>query len=144
MTRKAAEKDPAGTAGKHRPRALGIIIAICILILLVVILAATEPFAHLFHRLADNFLYNNYHHYLSCSELPDQEGVEKTVDEHSETVEKIKNINPEDVEFIIDSWNCPGKASIVIYYASKGQRSQIDEILPDKTFFGIPISLINR
>lgn len=115
MTGKAAEKDPAGTAGKHRLRALGIKIAICILILLVVILAATEPFTHLFHRLADIFLYNNYHHYLSCSDLPDLESAEKAVAEHSETVEKIKNINPDDVEFIVDSWNCPGKASIVIY-----------------------------
>lgn len=113
-------------------------------LLLIVILVISEPFTHLFHRLADNFLYNNYHHYLSCSDLPDLDEVEKVVAEHSEIVEKIKNINPDDVEFIIDSWRCPGKASITIYYASKDQRSQIDEILPDKTFFGIPISLINR
>lgn len=116
---------------------------IFVLLLLVVILVISEPSTHLFHRLADNFLYNNYHHYLSCSDLPDLDEVNKIVTKHSETVEKIKNINPNDVEFIIDSWTCPGKASINIYYASQNQRIQIDEILPDKTFFGVPISLIN-
>ena len=115
-----------------------------ILLLVVVILVISEPFTHLFHRLADNYLYNNYHHYLSCSDLPALDEVEKAVAEHSETVEKIERINPDDVEFIIDSATCPGKASITIYYASKDQRSQIDKILPDKTFFGIPLTLINR
>ncbi len=117
---------------------------ICIVLLIVVILVVSERFTHLFHRLADNLLYNNYHHYLSCSDLPELGDVEKVVAEHSEIVEKIKNVSPDDVEFIIDSSTCSGKASIIIYYASRNQRSQIDEILPDKTFFGIPISLINR
>lgn len=126
--------------GKMKPLKTVIFVSL----LLVVILVISEPSTHLFHRLADNFLYNNYHHYLSCSDLPDLDEVEKLVAEHSEIVEKIKNINPDDVEFIIDSWTCPGKASITIYYASKDQRFQIDEILPDKTFFEIPISLINR
>jgi len=118
--------------------------AIFVLLLVVVILVVSEPFTHLFHRLADNLLYNNYHHYLSCSDLPDLDEVEKVIAEHSEIVEKIKNVNPDDVEFIIDSRTCPGKASIIIYYASKDQRFQIDKILPDKTFFGIPVSLISR
>ncbi len=112
-------------------------------ILVVVILVIFEPSTYLFHRLADNHLYNNYHHYLSCSDLPDLDQVEKVVAEHSEIVEKMKNINLDDVEFIIDSWTCSDKASITIYYASKDQRFQIEEFLLDKTFFGIPISLIN-
>jgi hypothetical protein len=111
--------------------------------LVVVILLVSEPYTHLFHRLADNLLYNNYHHYLPCSNLPDLVEVENVVAEHSEMVEKIKNVNPDNVEFIIDSWTCPGKASITISYASRDQRSKIDEILPDKTFFGIPVSFIN-
>ncbi|NLV75216.1 MAG: hypothetical protein GXY52_11145 [Chloroflexi bacterium] len=120
------------------------LIPVAILLLVVVILAVSEPSTHLFHRLVDNLLYNNYHHYLSCSDLPDIDKVEKTVAEHSEIVEKIKNVNPDHVEFMVDSWTCPGKGSITIYYASTDQRSQIDQILPDKTFFGIPVTLINR
>lgn len=119
-------------------------IVIYVLLLVIVILAVSEPFTHLFHRLADKLLYNNYHHYLPCSDLPDLDEVEKAVSEHSEIVEEIINVNPDDVEFIIDSWTCPGKASITIYYSSADQRAEIDEILSDKSFFGIPISLINR
>lgn len=114
------------------------------LLIIIIILVISEPFTHLFHRIADNLIYNNYHHYLSCSDIPELTEVEKTIEQHKDVVEKIKSIDPENVEFIIDSWTCPGKASIIIYYASRDQRSQIDKILPDKNFFGVPISLINR
>ena len=111
---------------------------------LIVITIATEPLTHFYHRIADDLIYNNYHHYLPCSSLPDLAKVEETVSLHRDIVKEIENINPSNIEFLIDSTTCPGKASIVIYYASRQDRSQIDKILPDKSFFGVPLTLINR
>ena len=114
--------------------------------ILAVIIAAlvSEPFTHLFHRIADNLIYNNYHHYLPCSALPELSEVEDIVVQHTDVIEQIENLSPGNIEVLIDSMNCPGKASIIINYASREESKMIEEILLDKTFFGIPISLINR
>ncbi len=93
-----------------------ILLALVALILLAVI---TEPFTNLYHRAADHFLYNNYRHYVSCANLPTLAEVESIVAAHSDTVAQIQAIDPENVEVIIDSTTCPGKGSIVIYYASR-------------------------
>lgn len=114
------------------------------LLAVIVIAVASEPFTHFFHRIADNLIYNNYHHYLPCSSLPELAEVEKIVAQHNEVIEEIKNLNPENIEVMIDSMTCPGKASIIIYYSTREESSKIEEILPDKTFFGVPISMINR
>lgn len=117
-----------------------------VLALLAIVFAAavTEPYTKLFHRMADVLIYNNYRHYLPCSDLPELGKVEDIVAQHPEAIEQIESLSPGNIEVVIDSMTCPGKASIVIYYASAEERERIDEMLPDKTFFGVPISLINR
>jgi len=114
------------------------------LLVVVIVFMASEPFTHLFHRIADALIYNNYHHYLPCSSLPMLGDVEKIVTQHSDVLERIQNLDPSIIQVVTDTWTCPGKASIIVYYATHDQSTQIKEILPDKTFFGIPLSLINR
>lgn len=117
---------------------------IFVLLALVAMAVLTEPFTHFFHRIADTLIYDNYHHYLPCSSLPELTEVENVVSQHKDVVADITNLNPENIEFIIDYTTCPGKASIIIYYASNEERTKIQDFLPENTFFGVPISMINR
>jgi len=120
-------------------------IKIIIVFLAIIIIAmVTEPFTHLFHRIADTLIYNNYHHYLPCSALPELSEVESVVAQHTDVIDKIENLSPGNIEVVIDSITCPGKASIIIFYASKEESKLIKELLTDKTFFGVPYSMINR
>ncbi|HQB32159.1 MAG TPA: hypothetical protein PLI19_02390 [Erysipelotrichaceae bacterium] len=113
--------------------------------IIIIFAIVTEPYTKWYHRLADILVYNNYNHYLPCSALPELSEVEEIVLLHQDVIEQIENLSSEgNIEVVIDSLTCSGKGSIIIYYASKAERKLIDEILPDKTFFGIPISLINR
>lgn len=114
------------------------------LLAIVFVAVVTEPCTKLFHRVADVLIYNNHRHYLPCSDLPELGEVEDIVAQHPEAIEQIESLSPGNIEVVIDSMTCPGKASIIIYYASAEERERIDEMLPDKTFFGVPISLINR
>lgn len=120
-------------------------IKIIIVFLAIIIIAmVTEPFTHLFHRIADTLIYNNYHHYLPCSALPELSEVESVVAQHTDVIDKIENLSPGNIEVVIDSITCPGKASIIIFYASKEESKLIKELLTDKTLFGVPYSMINR
>ncbi|HPX31920.1 MAG TPA: hypothetical protein PLT36_00240 [Erysipelotrichaceae bacterium] len=111
----------------------------------IIVVIITEPSTKWYHRLTDILIYNNYNHYLPCSALPELNEVEEIVFQHQDVIEQIENLSLEgNIEVMIDSITCQEKGSIIIYYASKAERKLIDEILPDKTFFGIPVSLINR
>lgn len=115
-----------------------------ILLILLVLAVVTEPFTHLYHRLADTLIYNNYRHYLPCRALPDLAEVEAVVAAHADLIARIEAVSPGTVDIEIDSLSCAGKGSVVIYYASKADRERIEAILPERDFFGVPLSLINR
>lgn len=117
---------------------------IIVFLAIIIIAIVSEPFTHLFHRIADTLIYNNYHHYLPCSALLELSEVESLVAQHTDAIEQIENLSPQNIQLVIDSMTCPGKASIIIFYASKEESKLIKEALTDKTFFGVPISLINR
>ncbi len=118
--------------------------AILILFALALAAVVTEPYTKLCHRVADVLIYNNHRQYLPCSDLPELGEVEDIAAQRPEVIEQIGGLSPGNIEVVIDSMTCPGKASIAIYYANTAEREKIDEILPDKTFFGVPTSLINR
>jgi len=103
-----------------------------------------ESSTHFFRRIVDDVVYDNYHHYLRCEELPDLITVEQTLAEHQDTVKRIENLSLGDVVIVVDSSSCPGKASIEIRYPSHSIRTQIEDILGSKTFYGIPITLLNN
>lgn len=112
--------------------------------LIAIALILTEPYTHLFHRLADEVLYNNTRHYLPCAALPQLGEVQETIEQHAADIARIQAISPDQVEVLVDSLTCPGKGSVVIYYASRAEGEQIREILGDRTFYGVPLDLINR
>jgi hypothetical protein len=103
-----------------------------------------ENSTHFLRRIIDDAVYDSYHHYLRCDELPLLEEVNKNVREHEKTVEQIKSLEINSVLFYVDSTSCIGRGSIVISYPSKAIRRQIEQILGGSTFFGIPVSLLNQ
>ena len=103
-----------------------------------------ENSTHFLRRIIDDALYDSYHHYLRCDELPLLEEVNKNVREHEKTVEQIKSLEINSVLFYVDSTSCIGRGSIVISYPSRAIHRQIEQILVGSTFFGIPITLLNQ
>lgn len=87
------------------------ILAFLVLMLAVIV---TEPYTKLCHRVADVPIYNNYRHYLPCSDLPELGEVEGIVARHPEVIGQIESLSPGNIEVVIDSTTCPGKASIII------------------------------
>ena len=53
-------------------------------------------------------------------------------------------MNPGLVGVDVDASACPGKADLLIWYASHQDRLAIEKILAADTFFGIPFRLQNR
>ena len=119
------------------------LLILCILQFLFSILLI-ENSTHFFRRIIDDALYDSYHHYLRCDELPLLEEVNKNVREHEKTVEQIKSLEINSVLFYVDSTSCIGRGSIVISYPSRAIHRQIEQILVGSTFFGIPITLLNQ
>jgi hypothetical protein len=95
-------------------------------------------------RFYDNVVMDNRNHYLSCDRLPTITKVTDVVEKHKDTIEQIEQIHPGQIGLEVDSFSCPGKADIIIWYASHEDRIKIEQIINDETFFGIPYRLQNR
>lgn len=117
-----------------------------ILILLVVCLGtiAFEAQTKIVRRSIDKILYDNWNHYLPCDQLPTELDVRLVIEEHLETIKAIEQVNPGLVGLEVDTLTCPGKADLVIWYASHENRLAIEAILTGDTFYGIPYRLQNR
>ena len=94
-------------------------------------------------RLYDNLVLDNRHHYLPCEKLPYRADVEQVLAEHQEEIRKILAVNPDRVGVEVQEV-CPGRADIVIWYASHANRLAIEKIIGGDTFFGVPYRLENR
>lgn len=105
-----------------------------------------EAQTKLIRRWMDNVLYDNWKHYLPCSQLPPVSEVEKTVQEHWDVIQQIKAVNPGLVGIEINNYTCGGeqKADITFWYASHNDRVVIEQIIDNDTFFGVPYNLNNR
>lgn len=114
-----------------------------VIVLVILAVFLLENKTRLLHRIADEVLFNNYHHYLSCKDLPDLETVERQLNEFDSTVKQIESLSEGNVALEVDKSSCPGKGSIKIYFPSRSVRQQIEEILGGKTFHGVPLDLIN-
>ena len=94
-------------------------------------------------RLYNDIVLDNYDHFLPCERLPSSAEVNLILEEHQDTVEVIKGINPGFVWVEVDDWTCPGRSDIVISYATHQDRLAIEEIIGGHTFFGVPCRLRN-
>ena len=101
----------------------------CLRILCILLFVFTffliENSTHFLRRIIDDALYDSYHHYLRCDELPLLEEVNKNVREHEKTVEQIKSLEINSVLFYVDSTYCIGRGSIVISYTSRATMKRI-------------------
>lgn len=104
---------------------------------------AIEAQFKIFRRVIDDVVYDNKNHYLPCKKLPIEGEVVAVLEQHQDLVREIEGVNPGLVGIDIDT-SCPGKADLVIWYASHGDRLEIEQILGADTFFGIPYRLNNR
>jgi len=98
---------------------------------------------HVLGTLYNDLVLDNRDHFLPCDRLPTSAEVNRVLGEHQDTVEAIKEVNPGFVFVEIDDWSCPGRADIVISYASHQDRMAIEEIIGGDTFFGVPYRLRN-
>ena len=122
----------------------GLIIFLLILITLCIIVNLIETQTHTIRRIFDDFIYDNKNHYLSCEKLPTEDAVIKIISEHQEVIRDIEAVNPGLVGVEIDATTCYDKADIIFWYASHENRLEIEKIIKDETFFGIPYRLQNR
>lgn len=118
--------------------------------LLVVILVAlfacviVESQFHPLGRIYADRVLDNRPHYLSCQQLVTPQEMEVVLGRHQDTVSRIEQVNPGLVGVEIDTLTCPGKADLIIWYASHQDRQAIEAIIGSDTFFGLPYQLENR
>lgn len=117
---------------------------ILIIVFLIIIVVTIESQTKFVHRLYDEFVMDNKNHYLPCDQLPSVDEVTSIVEQHRDTIEQIEQINPGNAGVQVDSRSCPGKADIIIWYASHEDRLKIERLIDSETFFGIPYRLQNR
>jgi len=109
-----------------------------------IIVVAIESQTKIIRRLYDDMVMDNKNHYLSCDQLPSVSEVTSIIEKHRDTIEQIEQINPDQAGVEMDSLSCPGKADIVIWYASHADRIKIEQLIDGETFFGAPFRLQNR
>jgi hypothetical protein len=85
----------------------------------------------------------NKDHLLSCGELTVVEVVEQTLANHQDVVDRIQQVNPGQIMVYADNSRCPGKADIVILFATVEDSRAIRRIIGKDTFFGIPYRMYN-
>jgi hypothetical protein len=122
--------------------------------LLIIVLAATlllclgvtvaEVQTKFIRRIIDDVIYDNRNHYLSCEQLPTVSEVMQVVEEHQDVIQEIEAVKPGFVGSEIDKFSCSGKADIVFWYGGHQDRTVIESIINDETFFGVPYRLHNR
>ncbi len=117
---------------------LSIVAVVCLGLLVL------ETQTKVLRRAFDNFVMDNKNHYLPCDKLPTEAEVDRVVQEHQNIIEAIEKVNPRSVGVEIDSTTCPGRADLLIWYASHEDRLEIEKIIGDDTFFGVPYRLRNQ
>ena len=105
---------------------------------------AVEARTKIVRRFFDNRVYDNWNHYLPCEELPTEAEAIAIIQQHQDIIQVIERVNPGLVGVEVDSSTCPGKADLVIWYASHQNRLDIENIIGSDMFFGAPYRLQNR
>jgi hypothetical protein len=129
--------------GKHGMIKRSTIIFLALVIILCLGAIAIEA-QTMIRRTIDDVLYDNRNHYLPCEQLPTELEVRKVVAEHQDVIQQMEQVNPGLVGVEIDTSTCPGKADLLIWYASHQNRLDIEEIIAGETFYGVPYRLQNR
>jgi hypothetical protein len=116
---------------------------VSIIVLACLCLLAVEAQTKVLRRTIDDLVYDNRHHYLPCEKLPPEADVRAILQEHQDVIQAIEGVNPGFVGVEIDR-PCEGKADLVIWYGTHADRLEIERIIAEDTFFGVPYRLNNR
>jgi hypothetical protein len=135
-------RSPWGPGNLMRKRVTIIVLAVTIFLCLGAAILETQT--KILRRAIDDLVYDNRNHYLPCEKLPAESQVRKVVEEHPADIQQIEQVNPGLVGVEIDTSTCPGKADLLIWYASHQNRVAIEKIIAGETFYGIPYRLQNR
>ena len=121
-------------------------IRVIVIVIVVVCLGALaiEAQTKIIRRAYDNFVLDNKNHYLPCEKLPTEAEVSRIVEQHQDTIRAIEQVNLGFVGVDIDVSVCPGRADLIIWYASHQDRLAIEGIIGSDTLWGIPYRLQNR
>jgi hypothetical protein len=118
-----------------------------VLVVMLVVMFACVVLESQFHPLgrvyADRVL-DNRPHYLPCEQLVIPEEMYTILKNHQDVVSRIEQVNPGLVGVEVDTLTCPGKADLIIWYASHQDRQSIEAIIGSDSFFGLPYQMENR
>jgi hypothetical protein len=120
------------------------IVTIIVIVTLCLGALFVEAQTKIIRRALDDLIYDNKNHYLPCEKLPTEAEVSRIIQKHRDVIQLIEQVNPGLVGVEIDTTICPGKADLVIWYASHQNRLAIETIISGDTFFGVPYCLQNR
>jgi len=121
-----------------------IIVILTIIMILSVGILIVESQTKFFRRTFDELVLDNRNHYLSCEELPTESEVRQVMEAHQDVIARIEQINLGFVGVDMDTSTCPGKADIIFSYGTHQDRLQIESIINDDAFYGIPYRLVNQ
>jgi len=127
---------------RSRRLVVGMSAAALVLVAVCCVAAVFLVQGHVLSGLYNDLVLDNRDHFLPCEKLPTSAEVHRVLEEHQDIVEAIEGVNPGFVWVEVDD-SCPGRADIVIYYASHQDRLAIEEIIGGETFFGVPYRLRN-
>jgi len=85
----------------------------------------------------------NKEHFLGCADLPAAEEVEHALLSHRDAVKRIEQVNSGHIVIYADRGRCPGKADIVILFATLEDSRAIRRIIGGDIFFGVPYRMYN-
>jgi hypothetical protein len=125
-----------------KPLIIGLMLGAVLICAGILVLATTN--ARGIGNLYNDLVLGNRDHFLSCAELPTEADVRRTMQAHQDEIGRIEQIHPGSIEVAIDAETCPGRADIVINFATRADRSMIESVIGGDTFFGIPFRLRNR
>ena len=94
-------------------------------------------------RLYNEIVLDSYDHFLLCEELPSAAEVDRIVKEHEGVVGAIEDVNPGHIFVEVDYSSCPGRADVIISYATHQDRLAIEEILSGHSFSEVPCRFRN-
>jgi len=121
-----------------------VLLALAALLLIFLAALLLEKQTHFIGRYISDRLYDSRDHYLSCSDLPTEADVRRTLQEHRDLITAIEQVHQEHAGVEVDATSCPGRADLVIWYASHQDRVAIEGLLAGDTFHGVPARLQNR
>ena len=89
-------------------------------------------------------IYGTKPHRIPCEKWPKREEVEQALERHIGVIRRIESIKSGSIDLSINTWSCPGKAELYIYYPANHHIKEIKTIIGDeKYFFGVPYTLRN-